>query len=151
MFGTRAVRHCFVIASLCLAGLPGWVAAEMVSIRNDQVNMRAGPSTSSKALWELKKGYPLRVLSRKGNWVRVQDFENDRGWIYAKLTGKTPYHIVKSRTANIRSGPGTKFKVIGQASNGDLLRTRSKRSTWVQVQAEDGVKGWVSRSLLWGW
>jgi SH3-like domain-containing protein len=151
MLGTRVIRHYFIAATLCLACLPHWAAAEMVSIRGNHVNMRAGPSTGSKALWELKKGYPLRVLSRKGSWVRVQDFEKDKGWIYAKLTAKTPYHIVKSQTANIRRGPGTKFKVIGQAVNGDLLRTRDKRSGWVQVQSEDGLKGWVSRSLLWGW
>lgn len=151
MLGIRAVRHCLVIASLALACLPGGVAAEMVSIRSDQVNMRSGPSTSSKALWELKKGYPLKVMSRKGAWVKVKDFENDQGWIFSQLTAKTPYHIVKSRTANIRSGPGTQFKVIGQVSNGDLLRTQAKRTSWVQVKAEDGVKGWVSRSLLWGW
>jgi uncharacterized protein YraI len=151
MFGAVTVRQFLVVASLGVASLTSAFAAEMVSIKGSIVNMRSGPSTRTEALWELKKGYPLKVLKRKGSWIQVQDFENDRGWVSRKLTSKTPYHVVKSNTANIRSGPSTKYPIVGKAERGDVLRTRGKKSGWVKVQPSSGKSGWVSGKLIWGW
>jgi uncharacterized protein YgiM (DUF1202 family) len=67
------------------------------------------------------------------------------------LTGKTPHHVVKSKTANIRSGPGTSNRIVGKAQYGDLLRTHAKRSGWANIQTADGKRGWISQKLLWGW
>ena len=88
MFGAVTVRQFLVVASLGVASLTTAFAAEMVSIKGSIVNMRSGPSTRTEALWELKKGYPLKVLKRKGSWIQVQDFENDRGWVSRKLDGQ---------------------------------------------------------------
>ena len=151
MFGAVTVRQLIVVASLGVAGLTTTFAAEMVSIKGSIVNMRSGPGTRTEALWELKKGYPLKVLKRKGSWLQVQDFENDRGWVSRKLTSKTAYHVVKSNTANIRSGPSTRYPIVGQAERGDVLRTRGKKSGWVKVQPQSGKSGWVSGKLVWGW
>lgn len=151
MFGAVTVRQFLVVASLGVASLTSAFAADMVSIKGSIVNMRSGPSTRTDALWELKKGYPLKVLKRKGSWLQVQDFENDRGWVSRKLTSKTAYHVVKSNTANIRSGPSTKFGIVGKAERGDVLRTRGKKSGWVKVQRASGKSGWVSGKLVWGW
>ena len=55
------------------------VAAEFVSVVKDGVNMRSGPATSNEILYQLPAGYPLKVLARKGKWLKVSDFENDKG------------------------------------------------------------------------
>jgi uncharacterized protein YgiM (DUF1202 family) len=126
-------------------------AAEMVSVRSKVLNMRAGPGARHAAQWQLERGYPLAVIGRQGDWFKVRDFENDTGWVARKLTGKQPHHIVKSSVANMRSGPGSRYRVLGKAQYGEVLRTLEKRDSWVKVQREDGSKGWVARSLLWGW
>jgi SH3-like domain-containing protein len=136
---------------LATISFPAW-AQNMVSVQGNTVNMRSGPSTQNPILWELKRGYPLRVIRRQGNWLEVSDFENDRGWVARSLVGNTPHHVVKSRTANIRRGPGTQHAVVGQAEYGDVLRTREKRGGWIRVEhTATGTSGWVSGSLLWGW
>ena len=142
----------FTLALVCMALVqtPA-LAREMVSIKGSIVNMRSGPGTGSQILWELEQGYPLQVLKRKGDWLQVRDFENDKGWVARQLTGRTPHHIVKARIVNIRSGPSTRFKVVGKSERYDLLRTRGSKAGWVRVQRDDGVKGWVSKKLLWGW
>lgn len=150
----RQARHLpalFLGLFMLFACLPSH-AQEMVSVNRSEVNMRTGASTRHEALWALERGYPLKVISRQGRWLKVRDFENDTGWVYRPLTGKTPHHIVKARIVNIRSGPGTHTKVLGQAQYGELLRTVEKRKAWVKVrQPGGGVEGWVSRPLLWGW
>lgn len=148
---TKPARQLIATASLSLLALGTAQAQSMVSVNGSTLNMREGPSTSSPVLWELKKGYPLKVEQRKGNWIQVSDFEGDRGWVARSLTGSTPHHIVKSRVANIRSGPGTQHRIVGKAEYGELLRTREKRAGWVRVEREEGVGGWIARQLLWGW
>jgi len=130
--------------------------AEMVSISNLKVNMRSGPGTKYDVLWELGRGYPLQVVDRKGNWIKVTDFENDTGWVYRKLTARSPHLIVKvfkdkKQKINIRTGPGTNYKIVGQAYYGVVFKTLERGQGWVKVQHENGLKGWVQRSLLWGW
>lgn len=152
MVWMRAATRFITLVSLflVLGGTAAW-AREMVSIKGSVVNMRAGPGTQTEVLWELERGYPLQVLKRKGSWLLVRDFENDRGWVAGSLTGRTPHHIVKARVANIRSGPGTGNRIVGRAERYELLRTRGARSGWVKVERSDGVKGWIAKRLLWGW
>ncbi|MGJ7543821.1 SH3 domain-containing protein [Variovorax sp. LT1R16] len=126
-------------------------AREMVSVARGEVSMRSGPSTRSEVQWALSRGYPLQVISRRGNWLQVRDFENDRGWVPRSLTARTPYHVVQSRVANLRSTPGTKGRIVGKASRGEVLRTLERKGSWVKVRHGNGTTGWVAQDLVWGW
>ena len=125
--------------------------AEMVSISRAKARMRSGPGEKYPVKWELDVGYPLKVVRRQGNWLKVTDFENDRGWIYKKMVAKTPHLIVKNKKTLLRSGPGEKQRVVGEAARGVVLRTLKHKKGWVQVRHESGLTGWVRRDLLWGW
>ncbi len=140
----------FLLLSLCLSAAPV-AAQEMVSIDRPKVNMRSGPGTKYAILWELGKGYPLQVVSRQGNWLKVRDFENDEGWIYRPLVAKKPHLIVKAKVVNIRKSPSTKAGIVGKAKYGVVLQTLERGQGWVKVRHENGLSGWVSRGLLWGW
>jgi SH3-like domain-containing protein len=140
-----------LLLSLLLLPLFAAQAREMVSVDRPVVSMREGAGTQHDALWTLNRGYPLEVTARKGAWLKVRDFENDTGWVYRPLVGKTPHHVVTSRVANIRSAPTSSGRVIGKAQQGDVLRTLERRERWVKVQQEGGLMGWVARQLLWGW
>lgn len=153
MIGTISTRPLLAAIGIGLLVLASGAATaqNMVSVKGSTLNMREGPGTHTPVLWELKKGYPLQITQRKGSWLKVRDFENDTGWVARSLTGNTPHHIVKSKIANIRSGPGKQHRIVGKASYGDLVRTREKRADWVRVEREGGVGGWIAKRLLWGW
>lgn len=148
-------RHLLVLTAA--AGLAAVLAApaaaqSMVSIDRPEVNLRAGAGTQHETLWVVRRGYPLQVTGRQGRWLKVRDFENDEAWVYRPLTARTPHHVVKVGTANIRSQPSTRSRIVGQARYGQVLRTLEKRPSWVRVRQEDGgATGWVARRLLWGW
>lgn len=146
----NAVRAtlCALVWGVATAGSA--LAQDWVSIKGNTVNMRSGPSTNDPVLWELAQGFPLQVVERQDGWVKVRDFENDEGWVSAPLVGKSRHHIVKSSSANIRSGPSTRNKIVGKASYGDVLRTIKVQGDWAEVQ-HGRTKGWISQSLLWGW
>lgn len=138
-------------ATLFTLPAPAASAAEMVSVARPVINMRSGPGTAHEATWRLNQGYPLRVTGRKGAWLQVRDFEDDSGWVLARLTGKKPHFIVKGQDVNVRSGPGTRYKVVGKVQYGEVLTTIERRQGWARVRNADGLTGWVSRKLLWGW
>lgn len=149
MFAFSRLGPLWVAASLVFAASAN--AAEHVSVARAQVNLRSGPGTQHQADWLLAKGYPLLVLQRKGAWLQVRDVDGDRGWVYRSLTNKVPHHVVKAERANLRKGPGTHHTKITTLEQGEVLRTRQKTTRWVKVETSDGLKGWVARSLLWGW
>jgi SH3-like domain-containing protein len=126
-------------------------AREFVSIKGKTVNVREQPNTRSATLWELNKGYPLQVVQRRGQWVKVRDFEEPLGWVHAPLTAKTPHRVVTSRVANLRAGPGQNHKVVGKLEQSEVVRTLGNKGTWAQVQRKDGQRGWVAKNLTWGW
>lgn len=125
--------------------------AEMVSVSKAKAAMRSGPGVKYPTKWELGVGYPLEVVSRKGNWLQVNDFDSDTGWIYKKLVTKTPYMIVKNEKTIIRKGPGDDQRIVGNATRGVVLRTLKHKNGWVQVRHESGLTGWIMRETLWGW
>jgi len=135
----------FVFMSYSLA------QARMVSITGKEVNMRSGPGIGYAIRWELSKGYPLLVLETRGGWLKVRDFENDVGWVFRSLTGRKPHLIVKKSRVNIRSGPGSRYKIIGKAEYGVVLQTLAQKQGWAKVIHENGLAGWIKRDLLWGW
>ncbi len=130
--------------------------AEMVSIVGNDINMRSGPGTRYKVLWKLGSGFPLKVLRRKGSWIRVQDFEGTIGWVNKHVVCRTPHMIVKvhrksRKRINVRSGPGTRNRIVAKAHYGVVFKTLKKKNGWVKVHHQKGVTGWVKRSLLWGY
>ncbi len=140
-------------AALCLAlATLSAHAQELVSVRAPTANLRAGPGTDSEVRWQLRQGYPLLVLQRQGDWLRVRDFEGDEGWIAARLTDTRRHHVVRARVLNLRSGPGREWQVVGQARYGDVLATVRRQGDWVQLRAPSGNGTvWAASDHLWGW
>jgi SH3-like domain-containing protein len=145
---SRALRLLPVL--LLLAGSQA-VAQQMVSVASNSVNMRSGPGQQHPADWRLDRGYPLKVIGSQGSWLKVVDFEDDEGWIHRPLTSGTPYHVVKVKTANMRSQPTERSRIVSKLTYGDVLRTLKRSGDWVKLQRESGVSGWVARRLVWGW
>ncbi|QGW83235.1 SH3 domain-containing protein [Variovorax paradoxus] len=133
--------------------LPSAFAAgrQMVSSAVTTLNMRTGPGQRHEAHWTVGKGYPFRVIGRKGDWLRVSDFENDKAWVYGPMTSKTRHHVVKAKVAILRRSASTRSPVVKRARYGDVLRTLERRGDWVKVRHEGGATGWVARRLVWGW
>lgn len=135
--------------------LSSFSVAEMRSTSGEQVNLRTGPGENFGIKWEYGKGYPVKIVTKKGKWIKVQDFENDIGWIHSSMLNNEPHTIVKvnkgkNKKINIRSGPGEKFEVVGQAYYGVVFEKKKEEKGWVKVTHESGLEGWIDQKLLWG-
>jgi curli biogenesis system outer membrane secretion channel CsgG len=52
---------------------------------------------------------------------------------------------VEWKSVNLRKGPGTNYKVIGNARKGTSLKILEVDGVWLHVQLEDGSTAWVSK------
>ncbi len=147
---SRYLSTLVVALSLC-AGSGAALAKEFVSINSSTASVRAKPTAKSEKLWELNRGYPLVVTQRKGQWLKVRDFEGELGWIHRPLTGNAAHHVVTAKVANLRASPNPKARLVGKVERYGQLRTLRKSNGWVQVKRENGDQGWISQKLLWGW
>ncbi len=69
----------------------GWVHKSLVgkvrsviSIKN-KCNVRSGPGSKHNVVFTVEKGVPFKLLGKKGNWLKVEYMDGDRGWIYKSL------------------------------------------------------------------
>ena len=56
--------------------------------------------------------------------------------------------VTVTNNLNIRSGPGTSYKVVGTASYEEILIVLGVEDGWVHVRNEAGVEGYVSESFI---
>ncbi len=80
------------------------------------------------------------LLSDDGVWV-AREIERD-GSDFCKFE-------VETRSANLRSGPGTGYAVIGYASEDDAFHvlTSDASQTWLQVATRTGAVAWIALSV----
>ena len=149
----KRTLFCIVFCSAFL--LAQAALAEMVAVKNDNVNMRSGPSTKNEVLWKIGQGFPLQVVKKSGDWIQVKDFEGSLGWVRKDMVSNQSHVVVKAnkgsgKSVNIRSTPSTSGDVVATAIYGVVFKVVSKKNGWVQVQHANGVKGWIREDLLWG-
>jgi SH3-like domain-containing protein len=72
-------------------GDKGWVYDDLVRkmdsviVIKDKCNVRSGPGTNHDIVFTVERGVPFKVLDRKGNWIRIQHADGDKGWIHKML------------------------------------------------------------------
>lgn len=143
LFTTMALGAAFFLMSVVIAS-----SDEYVSVTKDGVNLRSGPDTKYSVLFELPKGYPLKVVSKKGQWLKVSDFENDQGWIFSPLVSNNSYVIVTVREGNVRSGAGVNNDKVGEVVREVILKKVGKQGDWIKIE-HPKLNGWIHRKLIW--
>ena len=130
--------------------LPCLSFAQTVSVKKDNVNVRSGPGTEFPVAMELFQGYPLKVLDKKGDWLKITDFENDKGWIFSALVVPGNTVIVNGKKSiNMRSKPNTSASIVASVDRGVVLTKVSTQGKWVKVKHSQGTVGWIYSPLLW--
>ena len=135
-----------VLLILCHAGS---AMAERLTVIKPVANIRSGPGTNFDILWKVEKYYPIYVIEKKGPWYHFKDFEDDKGWLHKSLVKKVDAVITKKDLCNIRSGPGTKNKILFTVEKGIPFKVNKRQGRWLHIEHADQDKGWIHDSLVW--
>lgn len=152
MFATFK-RSSVVVAALTLLSIfffSSALGADYVSVKGDNVNVRTGAGTNYEVSMELFKGYPLKVVSTQGDWLKIVDFENDSGWIHRSLVNDGNTVIVNgNKNVNMRAEPSTNSQVVALVDRGVVLTKLETKGKWVKLKHSTGLIGWIYKPLLW--
>jgi SH3-like domain-containing protein len=123
--------------------------AERLAISADTANIRSGPGTEYEILWKVEKYHPIVVLETRDSWYHFRDFEGDRGWVHKSLVDNIDTVITKNEINNIRSGPGTDYKILFSVEKGIPFKVIKREGNWIQIRHADGDQGWIYAGLVW--
>ena len=141
----------FLFLSLAMILFLG-VTAEALCIKDKKANLRKGPGKHYEKVWTVFKYMPLKRLEKKGNWLRVQDLEGDKYWVYKNITTKKYMcAVIKNDKTNLRQGPGTKFSEVEWSPIDKFFSVKvlKIKNSWVHIEDSEGDRAWVYRPLVW--
>ncbi len=140
-----------VCVGMILVGvLAGSAMAARVTVKSKIANMRFGPGTDHEVLWQVEQNHPFSVVEKKGNWIKVKDYEGDMAWLHESLVGKGLKGVITVKSnCNVRSNPSTKSKVLFTVEKGVPFKVMKRKGNWIYIAHADGGKGWIHKSLVW--
>ena len=131
-------------------GVPGtwWVSSSVGA------NIRSGPSTSYAVVASAARGTKITGTASNG-WVKIADGRyislttltatDPGGPAPAPSPGVATWKVSTSVGANVRSGPGTGYAVIGGLASGTQVRGELQSNGWIKLTDRTG---WVYSGIM---
>ena len=139
------------IFCLIFSSFQNLIAEEyFLTLRNDKVNLRQGPSFEYPIKLFYKKKYlPVLVQDRFENFRKIIDHENNSGWIHISQLSKRKAAIIVGDDKLIFSNPSIYSKPYAIIKQGRLCQIRKCKENWCKVKIEK-FEGWIKKDGLWG-
>ena len=121
-----------------------------LTLRNEKVNLRQGPSFDYPVkIFYKKKFLPVLIQDKSDNFRKIIDHENNSGWIHISQLSKKKAAIVIDDEL-ILFNDSTKYSnPIAILKKGRLLRIKKCKVDWCKINTSK-FKGWVKKDSLWG-
>ena len=121
-----------------------------LTLRNEKVNLRQGPSFDYPVKIFYKKKYlPVLIQDSSDNFRKVKDHENNSGWIHISQLSKKKAAIVIDDEAYIFSSNTIYSKPLAISKRGKLLLIKKCKKNWCKITNKN-FKGWIKKESLWG-
>ena len=121
-----------------------------LTLRNDEVNLRQGPSFDYPVkIFYKKKFLPVLIQDRSDNFRKIRDHENNTGWIHISQLSKKKAAIVIDDKLILFNSPTIYSNPLAILKKGRLLKIKKCKNEWCKVMTGD-FKGWVKKECLWG-
>ncbi len=169
---TRAAALMLVLVmALSIMTMAG---AATVKYAKTAVNVRSGPGTNYTVLGYLEKGQAVTATGTVvGNWTQIQYSKYEIGYVSSSYlvnskgssNSSSSQVCVPSGTKlkvcsdcgdiyyattalNVRSGPGTKYSIVGSLNKNQQVTRIGKSGNWYKLLTTDGSTAYASASYL---
>tara|TARA_B100000123_G_scaffold268561_1_gene243386 strand:+ start:1432 stop:1884 length:453 start_codon:yes stop_codon:yes gene_type:complete len=121
-----------------------------LTLRNDKVNLRQGPSFDYpvKIIYK-KKFLPILILDKSGNFRKVLDHENNSGWIHVSQLSKKKAAFNTIDNSIIFQKPSVYSKPLAMLEIGRLCLVKKCKNNWCKIKTGN-YSGWVEKKNLKG-
>ena len=120
-----------------------------LTLRNEKVNLRQGPSFEYPIKIFYKKKYlPVLIKDKSENFRKIQDHENNSGWVHISQLSKKK-SVITTKNVILFRKPTMYSKPLANIETGRLLIILKCKENWCKVRTED-YSGWIKRDNVWG-
>ena len=131
--------------SLCFAD-----ESYYLTLRNDKVNLRQGPSFDYPVkLVYNKKFLPILIKDKSGNFRKVLDHENNSGWIHISQLSKKKAALNILDELIVFQKPSIYSKPLVKLEIGRLCLVKKCKNDWCKIKTGN-YSGWVEKQNLRG-
>jgi len=121
-----------------------------LTLRNDKVNLRQGPSLKHPIKLVYKKKFlPVLVQDKLGNFRKILDHENNSGWIHITQLSKKKAAINIEENSIIFKKSSIYSKPLAVMEKGRLCLIKKCKNNWCKIKTKN-YTGWVKRQNLKG-
>ena len=121
-----------------------------LTLRNDKVNLRQGPSFDYPIkIFYKKKFLPVLIQDKSDNFRKIRDHENNSGWIHISQLSKKKAAITIDDGLILFSDSTIYSNPIAILSKGRLVRIKKCNDEWCKI-ITGKFKGWLQKKSLWG-
>ena len=121
-----------------------------LTLRNDKVNLRQGPSFDYPIkLFYKKKFLPVLVQEKYENFRKIRDHENNTGWVHISQLSKKKAAIIIDDNQIVFNSPSVYSKPFVILKKGRLCKIKKCKNNWCKVKVEN-FEGWIKKNSLWG-
>ena len=121
-----------------------------LTLRNDIVNLRQGPSFEYPIkIFYKKKFLPVLILDKSSNFRKIKDHENNSGWIHVSQLSKKKAGIIIEDNILVFKRSTIYSKPLLILEKGRLCLIKNCKGNWCKVKIGKYV-GWVKKESLWG-
>ena len=120
-----------------------------LTLRNDKVNLRQGPSFDYPIkIFYKKKFLPVLIQDKSDNFRKIRDHENNSGWIHISQLSKKKAAITIDDGLILFSDSTIYSNPIAIISKGRLVRIKKCNDEWCKI-ITGKFKGWLQKKSLW--
>ena len=121
-----------------------------LTLRNDQVNLRQGPSFEHPIKILYKKKYlPVLVIDISDNFRKIKDHENNSGWIHISQLSKKKAALTVKDDLLMLQKPNIYSKPLAIIEKGRLCLIIKCKNDWCKIKVNK-FSGWIKKKDLWG-
>ena len=123
---------------------------KFLSLKNNKVNLRQGPSFEYPIKLIYKKKYlPVIILDKSETWRHIKDFENNSGWIHISQLSKKKTALNSKDNSILYKKPTIFSKPIAKLEMGRLVLIKKCNIEWCKITSAN-FTGWITKDSLWG-
>jgi SH3-like domain-containing protein len=121
-----------------------------VSLRADEVNVRAGPGVRYPVKWVfVQRNLPVEITAEYETWRKVRDSTGAEGWVHRAMLFGRRNVLVIDKQATMRRQPQDDSPAIARLNPGMVVRLEKCGAIWCNVSVQ-GYEGWLRRAEVWG-
>ena len=121
-----------------------------LSLKNNEVNLRQGPSFEYPIKFTYKKKYlPVLIIDKSETWRKIKDFKKNSGWIHISQLSKKKSAINIKENSIIYKKSTVYSRPIAKLETGRLVLVKKCKIEWCKISSGK-YGGWIKKNYLWG-